>query len=161
MVILVVVTTMSSAQVSAFTVLPSHAPRGPVLLLLHRPTTTTTTTALAAKKKKKQQQQDDKPLNTGNPEWFDKLGPLIFTVPALFVAQIVFLAVAKNTSGLDNLTLYGELGNTYIRANGGYNPEKTLLERNSITSAGQKIWINNVLRDLQNGGPVYPPLDRP
>mmetsp|Transcript_23128 Transcript_23128/g.35037 ORF Transcript_23128/g.35037 Transcript_23128/m.35037 type:complete len:162 (+) Transcript_23128:181-666(+) len=89
-------------------------------------------------------------------------GPLRFIVPGLFVAQICFLAVAKETSGLDNLTLYGELGNVYIRQNGGYDLEnKNFLERQQITQRGQKIWLNNVLRDIQNGGPVKPPLSEP
>lgn len=89
-------------------------------------------------------------------------GPLRFIVPGLFIAQICFLAVAKETSGLDNLTLYGELGNVYIRQNGGYDVQnKNFFERQQITQRGQKIWLNNVLRDIQNGGPVKPPLSEP
>jgi len=99
--------------------------------------------------------------NTSYETFFDSLGPLRFTVPALFVGQILFLTAANLVCGLDNLTIYGELGNAYIRNNGGYDTSKPFLQRQGITSAGQKVWLNNVLRDLSNGGPVQPPLTEP
>ena len=91
----------------------------------------------------------------------EKLGPLPYLVPALFVGQICFLVVAKLVCGLDNLEEYGRLGNEYIRGNNGYDRSKSLLERQAITSAGQSIWFKNVFRDIQNGGPVKPPISEP
>jgi len=89
------------------------------------------------------------------------LGNFRLVVPALFLAQIVFLAVAQSISGADNLENYGNLGNQYIRENGGWDQSKGIFERQAITSAGQQIWFNNVIRDLKNGAPVYPPLTKP
>jgi len=131
-------------------------------------TTTTTTstsntskTALALAKKKGR----PKVSEGGNPFEPDPtqeaLGPFLYVVPILTLLQISFLTAAKLTSGPDNLTLYGELGNAYIRTNNGYGPEKSLLERQSIASKGQSIWFKNVVRDLQNGGPVKPPIRDP
>mmetsp|Transcript_1419 Transcript_1419/g.3059 ORF Transcript_1419/g.3059 Transcript_1419/m.3059 type:complete len:174 (-) Transcript_1419:200-721(-) len=121
----------------------------------HRPRPSPSTTSLFAGSEKEGSSAFD--------EAIDALfqSPLPFVVPALFVGQIVFLATAKQVSGLDNLTVYGELGNAYIRRNGGYDQSKSFFERQAITSSGQKIWVENVLRDLQNGGPVTPPIDEP
>jgi len=64
-------------------------------------------------------------------------------------------------SGNENLTIYGNEGNRYIRENGGYDMSKSIFERQGITSKGQQIWFNNVMRDLKNGGPVKPPIVEP
>eukprot|EP00548_Thalassiothrix_antarctica_P005048 CAMPEP_0194133774 /NCGR_PEP_ID=MMETSP0152-20130528/3802_1 /TAXON_ID=1049557 /ORGANISM="Thalassiothrix antarctica, Strain L6-D1" /LENGTH=171 /DNA_ID=CAMNT_0038829131 /DNA_START=99 /DNA_END=614 /DNA_ORIENTATION=- len=110
-------------------------------------------TILSAKKDKGESGLPEDPLAF--------FGPLRFIVPALFIGQIVFLATAQQVSGGDNLKLYGRLGNEYIRKSGGYDQSKGIFERQSITSAGQKIWFDNVLRDLENGGPVKPPIKKP
>jgi len=89
------------------------------------------------------------------------LGNFRFIVPALFLAQVVFLAAAQQTSGNENLDIYGNEGNAYIRSNGGYDMSKGIVERVGIQSKGQQIWYNNVFRDLKNGGPVYPPISEP
>ena len=100
-------------------------------------------------------------FNDPTGDFYKNLGP-IWVVPGfLFIGQICFLIAANLTSGLDNLTVYGDLGNEYIRANGGWDPSKGLLERQMITTQGQKVWFDNVVRDLQNGGPVTPPLTEP
>lgn len=89
------------------------------------------------------------------------LGNFRFVVPALFLAQIIFLAAAQLTSGNENLEIYGNKGNAYIRSNGGYDMSKSIFERVGIQSKGQQIWYNNVFRDLKNSGPVYPPISEP
>ena len=94
-------------------------------------------------------------------DFYKNLGPIWVAPGFLFIGQICFLIAANLTSGLDNLEVYGELGNRYIRANGGGDQSKGLLERQMITQKGQKVWFDNVVRDLQNGGPVTPPLTEP
>ena len=94
-------------------------------------------------------------------DFYKSLGPIAFIPGYLFVGQICFLIAAKLNSGLDNLYLYGDLGNQYIRSHGGYDQSKNLLERQLITQQGQKVWFDNVVRDLQHGGPMKPPLTEP
>lgn len=91
---------------------------------------------------------------------FTVFGPLRFIVPGLFVGQICFLVAAKLVCGLDNLEEYGRLGNAYIRANTDYQT-MPIMERYEVTKQGQQIWFKNVVRDLQNGGPVKPPITTP
>ena len=57
-------------------------------------------------------------------------------------------------------TYVGELGNAYIREHTDY---KTMdrLTIMKIQGDGQQIWYNNVFRDLDNGGPVKPPIEAP
>merc|ERR1711957_567872 len=102
-----------------------------------------TTTRLFATNKNQNQNQKEVDYTIDDP--FEKIGPIKFVIPLLFVAQIVFLTVANLTCGIDKLRIYGDLGNQYIRSNGGYDQQKSLLERQSITSQGQKIWLDNVL----------------
>uniref|UniRef100_A0A7S1FYY9 Uncharacterized protein n=1 Tax=Corethron hystrix TaxID=216773 RepID=A0A7S1FYY9_9STRA len=94
------------------------------------PSSTTNMYATKNKDVDRKEGQNDDPLAV--------FGPLRLIVPFLFLGQICFLAVAKQTSGLDALTQYGELGNAYIRRNGGYDQSRSFLERQRITSAGQK-----------------------
>ena len=89
----------------------------------------------------------------------EKFGVLVAIPPALFVGQILFLTAANLVCGLENLEEYGRLGNQYIAEN--RNMEQSIMKRYQIQTEGQKIWTNNVLRDLKNGGPVKPPLTSP
>jgi len=105
--------------------------------------------------------EDEEKKADGVGDFYKNLGPIAFVPGYLFIGQICFLIAANLSSGLDNLYLYGDLGNQYIRSHGGYDQSKSFLERQLITQQGQKVWLDNVVRDLQNGGPVTPPLSEP
>ena len=104
---------------------------------------------------------DENKKADGVGDFYKNLGPIAFVPGYLFIGQICFLIAANLSSGLDNLYLYGDLGNQYIHSHGGYDQSKSFLERQLITQQGQKVWLDNVVRDLQNGGPVTPPLSEP
>ena len=83
-----------------------------------------------------------------------------FLAPLGFVAQICFLVASNFASGPEALAEYGRLGNAYIRERTDYKtmPRTTIFR---IQTEGQQIWWNNVLRDLENGRPVSPPIAEP
>lgn len=92
-----------------------------------------------------------------------KLPPLVenlqFLVPLGFVAQISFLFASKMISGDAALEEYGRLGTEYLKTNTDFaGPRSEIMK---VQGEAQQIWWNNVLRDLEAGGPVTPPLKTP
>ena len=92
-----------------------------------------------------------------------KLPPLVeklqFLVPLSFVAQISFLFASKMISGDEALAEYGRLGTEYLKTNTDFaGPRSEIMK---VQGEAQQIWLNNVLRDLEAGGPVTPPLKTP
>ena len=92
-----------------------------------------------------------------------KLPPLVeklqLLVPLGFVAQISFLVASNQISGPENLEEYGRIGTEYLKTNTDFAGPRGEVMR--IQSEAQQIWWNNVLRDLEAGKPVKPPITAP
>ena len=92
-----------------------------------------------------------------------KLPPLVeklqLLVPLGFVAQISFLVASNQISGPENLEEYGRIGTEYLKTNTDFSGPRGEVMR--IQSEAQQIWWNNVLRDLEAGRPVKPPITSP
>ena len=92
-----------------------------------------------------------------------KLPPLVeklqLLVPLGFVAQISFLVASNQISGPENLEEYGRIGTEYLKTNTDFSGPRGEVMR--IQSEAQQIWWNNVLRDLEAGRPVKPPITQP
>ena len=92
-----------------------------------------------------------------------KLPPLVeklqLLVPLGFVAQISFLVASNQISGPENLEEYGRIGTEYLKTNTDFSGPRGEVMR--IQSEAQQIWWNNVLRDLEAGRPVKPPITAP
>ena len=92
-----------------------------------------------------------------------KLPPLVeklqLLVPLGFVAQISFLVASNQISGPENLEEYGRIGTEYLKTNTDFSGPRGEVMR--IQSEAQQIWWNNVLRDLEAGKPVKPPITAP
>ena len=74
-------------------------------------------------------------------------------------AQISFLVASNQVSGPDNLAEYGRIGTEYLKTNTDFSGPRGEVMR--IQSEAQQIWWNNVLRDLEAGRPVKPPITSP
>mmetsp|Transcript_15009 Transcript_15009/g.44824 ORF Transcript_15009/g.44824 Transcript_15009/m.44824 type:complete len:162 (-) Transcript_15009:27-512(-) len=97
----------------------------------------------------------------------DDEGPIVgffkvarFIFPLGFFLQVVFLITSQQVSGKEALAEYGRLGNQYITTNTDFK-NMNRMQIMQIQSDGQQIWWNNVLRDLDNGRPVTPPITTP